>query len=64
MCTYFWISINALIMQLVEVDGHIIIILVGLPIIVYLVKNLREMRIETLMHTTMDKINNDVDALI
>lgn len=61
---YFWISINALLMKLVDVNGHIIIIGVGIPLIVYLVQNLREQRIENLMKTNIDKLKLDIDALI
>jgi hypothetical protein len=47
--SYFWISLNALLMKLVKVDGHIIIIFAGIPLIAVLVKNLRETRIEQLI---------------
>jgi hypothetical protein len=61
---YFWISINAVAMKLFYVDGHIIVISLGIPIIVFLVKSLRAMRIDTLVHSTIDKLSNDIDALI
>lgn len=61
---YFWISINALLMKLLEVNGHIIIIFVGIPLISFLVRNLREKRIENLMKTNIDKLKLDIDALI
>jgi hypothetical protein len=61
---YFWISINALLMELLLVNGHLIIIFVGIPLISLLVKNLREKRIETLMKTNIDKMKLDIDALI
>lgn len=61
---YCWISINALLMKLLKVDGHLIIIFVGIPIITLLVKNLREKRIESLMKTNIDKLKLDIDALI
>lgn len=51
-------------MKLVEVNGHIIIIFCGIPIITLLVKNLREKRIENLMKTNIDKLKLDIDSLI
>jgi hypothetical protein len=60
----FWISINALLMKLLDVNGHIIIILVGIPLIYLLVKNLREKRVENLMKTNIDKLKLDIDALL
>lgn len=51
-------------MKLLNVDGHLIIILVGIPLITLLVKNLREKRIETLMKTNIDKLKLGIDALI
>jgi len=62
--SYFWISVNALLMKFLDVNGHIVIILVGFPIIVFLVRSLREYRIEVLMKTNIDKLNTDIDALI
>jgi hypothetical protein len=51
-------------MKLLKVNGHLIIIFVGIPLIGFLVKNLREKRIETLMKTNIDKLKLDIDALI
>jgi len=62
--TYCWISINALLMKLLDVNGHIIVIGVAVPIITYLVKSLREKRIENLMKTNIDKLKLDTDSLI
>ena len=62
--SYFWISINALLMKFLSVDGHIIIIIVGIPLIVLLVKSLRDYRIETLMKIGIEKLNTDFDSLI
>ncbi len=49
MFSYLWVSINAILMQLIKVDGHIVIIFAGIPLIVFLVRNLRETRIEQLV---------------
>lgn len=38
---YTWISLNALLMKLLVVNGHLVVILVGVPFITLLVKNLR-----------------------
>ena len=51
-------------MKVLNVDGHLIIIIVGIPIITLLVKNLRDKRIEILMKTNIDKLKLDIDALI
>ena len=61
---YTWIAINCLLTKLITVSGHVIIILLGIPLIVHIVIYLRKQRIEFLMDNTMDKINNDIDALI
>jgi hypothetical protein len=61
---YLWISINALLMKFLGVSGHIVIIIVGIPLIVYLVKFLREYRIEMLIKTNMEKLGTDIDALL
>jgi hypothetical protein len=63
-CTYLWITINAVIMKFTIVSGHIIIILLGIPFIWLLVMDLREKRIENLMTSSIEKINSDSDALI
>jgi len=59
-----WVSINALLMKLLKVEGHIIIIFIGIPFIILLVKNLREKRIESLLKTNIDKLKLDIDSLI
>jgi len=51
-------------MKLLTVKGHIIIILIGIPLISYLAKFLREKRLEALMITNVDKLRLDIDALI
>jgi hypothetical protein len=61
---YFWVSLNAVLMKLVKVDGHIIVIFAGIPLIAYLVHNLRENRIDQLIKLNVDKLQIDIDALI
>jgi PAS domain S-box-containing protein len=41
-----------------------VIIIVGIPLLWYLVKSLREYRIEMLIKTGVDKLSTDVDALL
>ena len=61
---YFWVSINALLMKLLVVNGHLVIIFIGIPFITLLVINLRDKRIEGLMMTNIDKLKIDIDSLI
>jgi len=61
---YSWISINSLLMQLFEIKGHLIIILMGVPLVCFLVKALREKRIEKLIVSTTENLKSDVDSLI
>jgi hypothetical protein len=51
-------------MKFLGVSGHIVIIIVGIPLLWYLVKSLREYRIEMLIKTGVDKLGTDVDALL
>ena len=62
-CIYFWVSLNALFMMLLNIYGHIIIMFIGFPIIAGLVKNLREMRIQHLLLLNVEKMKIDYDAL-
>lgn len=39
--TYFWVSINALLMKMVTLNGHLIIIFIGIPLISIVVRNFR-----------------------
>jgi hypothetical protein len=61
---YAWVSLNALLMKFLAVEGHLVIILVGLPMIWYLVRSLREWRIEALMKSSIEKLGTDIDALL
>lgn len=60
---YTWISINAVVMELYEVEGHIIVILFGIVPVSLFVKFLRDKRMEWLMNMTTEKMQNDIDAL-
>jgi len=64
MYLYFWIAINAILMKLVKMDGHIIVIFAGIPLISILVYNLRETRINHLIKLNIEKLQIDIDALI
>ena len=51
-------------MKLLNVNGHIVIIFLGIPLIALVVKGLRERRVDNLMKTNIDKLKLDIDALI
>jgi hypothetical protein len=53
-----------MLMKLLDVNGHIVIIFAGIPLVSLLVKSLREKRIEQLVKTNIDKVQLDIDALI
>jgi hypothetical protein len=39
---YFWICLNAVIMEIYDMSGHIIVILLGIPLVILVVWHLRE----------------------
>ena len=53
-----------MLMKLLDVNGHIVIIFAGMPLVSLLVRSLREKRIEQLVKTNIDKVQLDIDALI
>jgi len=61
---YNWVSINALLMKYIHINGHITIIFMGIPLIYVLVVNLRQRRIDKLMDLSVEKVKSDIDALI
>eukprot|EP00347_Sterkiella_histriomuscorum_P007426 403348965 len=61
---FAWISVNCLLTKFTDIQGHLIIIFCGVPIVVYFVTYLRERRIELLLNQNLDKINTDIDAMI
>jgi hypothetical protein len=60
---YSWISINAILMEVWIVNGSILVIFIGVPMIVVLVQGLRDSRIESFMTTTTEHMKNDIDLL-
>ncbi|CDW90925.1 pas pac domain protein [Stylonychia lemnae] len=60
---YTWITINGILTQFYDVQGHIVIIFIGIPIICALIKRIRETRIESLMMSTTEKMQSDIDSL-
>ena len=62
--SYLWIALNALLMKFLNVNGHLVIILVGIPMITLLIKFLRDYRIEVLMKTGIEKVKTDIDSII
>ena len=60
----FWISLNGIIVLIFNLKGNITVILIGIPIIIVLIKNLRERRMNHFLTNTLDKITKDTDFLI
>ena len=61
---YCWITVNALLVKLYEMkSGHLIVILIGIPIVVIVMKRLRANRIEWLMSSSLDKFTKDIECL-
>ena len=62
--TYAWVAINAILMKLLEVEGHIVIIFAGIPLLSFLVYKIREQRIDILLQLNIEKVQYDIEALI
>jgi hypothetical protein len=60
---YCWISLNAFLMKIYEMSGHLIVIAIGAPIVVVVMKRLRSYKIEWLMSTNAEKFTKDVESL-
>lgn len=60
---YFWICLNALCMMILDVRGHIVIILLGVPVVSGVVCNVRKVRIKRLLLTSNDKFATPTDCL-
>lgn len=63
-CCFFWFSLNALLMMILDIYGHIIIICIGVPVIVGVVYNLRKLRTHKILLLHMDKVKTGKDALL
>ena len=50
-------------MLIVDVYGHIIIICIGIPVVIGVTYNIREVRIRKLILVNIEKIKADTDAL-
>jgi len=61
--SYFWISFNALLMQFTNIQGHLIIIFVGIPLLFQLVKTLRERKMNWLIRTNIKDLKIESDCL-
>ena len=59
-----WVALNGIIVLIFGLQGNIIVICIGIPIIIILVKNLRERRVDGLIMTTNEKFKRDSDILI
>ena len=62
-CNYFWICVNALLMMILNIYGHIIIICIGIPVIIGVVYNMRQIRIQHILLSTIEKTNTPIEAL-
>jgi hypothetical protein len=60
---FAWFAINSLLMELIVVNGQILVIFSIIPGLVYLVKCLRDKRIQSLLVLTTDKMKSDIDSL-
>ncbi len=61
---YFWICLNAVLMEIYKMSGHIIVIALGIPPVVLVVWRLREQKILWLMTTTsFEKFTMDIECL-
>jgi len=61
---FTWISFNAILVLLFSLKGNVLTILIGSPILVALVKYVREKRINSLLISNIDDIKSDTDSLI
>lgn len=61
---FCWVSVNCLLTEFATIEGNLIVIFLGVPVVAFLVAFLREKRIETLLNSNIEKIKNDIDALI
>jgi Ni,Fe-hydrogenase III large subunit len=62
-CTWLWVSLNALLMLIFDVYGHIVIILIGIPVIVGVIYNLRKKRVKQLLLQSIENVKSSVEAL-
>jgi hypothetical protein len=44
-------------------NGNILVIFVGIPIVVLVIRNIRDQKLEWLMSTSLDKFTGDIDCL-
>lgn len=61
---YLWFSVNALLMMFTNVQGHIVIICIGVPIVCGVVYNLRALRLRRLLMATTDRLTSETEALL
>ena len=63
-CSFLWVSINSLLMMIIDIYGDIIVICIGLPVVIGVVYNIKTVQIKTLLMTSIDKIQSPTSALI
>jgi hypothetical protein len=60
---YFWICLNALLMKIYKMNGHVTVILIGTPLVIQVIRYLREQKIQWLMTTSTEKFTLDIESL-
>lgn len=60
---HLWISVNAILMLLIDVYGHVTIIVIGIPVVIGTCYNLRKVRIQNLLIDNSENIITESDML-
>eukprot|EP00826_Nyctotherus_ovalis_P038584 TRINITY_DN3624_c0_g1_i1.p1 TRINITY_DN3624_c0_g1~~TRINITY_DN3624_c0_g1_i1.p1 ORF type:complete len:338 (-),score=66.20 TRINITY_DN3624_c0_g1_i1:290-1303(-) len=61
---YLWFTVNAFLMMFINVEGHMIIVSIGVPIICGVIYNLRALRIRRLLMATTDRLASETETLL
>lgn len=62
--TYTWIPLNGIIILIFHLKGNIIVIILGIPVLVAIVKFFRDRKIYSLLISTSEKIKNETEILL
>ncbi len=62
-CIFLWISLNALGMETLKLNGQLVVIGCGIPMIIGLVFHGRKLRIRHILLLPVEKMSSDIDAL-
>jgi len=60
---YCWVCINAFFMMLFDLNGHIVIILLGMPVVSGVIYNVRTVRIKHFLLSDHSRLTNSIDSL-